>query len=112
MAGRYLFHVHRTAPAWRLVLGEGAAAPDGYAAQDWTFTRAPAPARRPTPIPTCARSATATAIACSRSARSSTSSPPTSPARETDDSRPYPPRAMFFRRIAQMISRKAASRSR
>lgn len=37
---RYLFHVHRLAPAWRLVLREGAAAPGAYAPADWTFTRA------------------------------------------------------------------------
>ncbi len=44
MGGRYLFHTHRAATAWRLVLSEGAAAPDGYAPDDWTFTRARAAA--------------------------------------------------------------------
>lgn len=37
-AGRYLFHVHRTAPAWRLVLAEGCS-PEEFQAADWTFTR-------------------------------------------------------------------------
>jgi hypothetical protein len=36
---RYLFHVHARAPGWRLVLRKDAPRPDGYAPDDWTFTR-------------------------------------------------------------------------
>lgn len=39
----YLFHVHARAPEWRLVLKAGAAPPEGYLAEDWTFTRARGP---------------------------------------------------------------------
>ncbi len=36
----YRFHVHRAAPAWRLVFLSGAQMPPGYVEADWRFTRA------------------------------------------------------------------------
>ncbi len=35
----YRFHVHKTAPAWRLVLDDGKAPPADYDPAAWTFTR-------------------------------------------------------------------------
>lgn len=35
----YRFHVHKLAPAWRLVPASGAAPPAGLNAEDWAFTR-------------------------------------------------------------------------
>lgn len=35
----YRFHVHRTLPAWRLVIRDGAGFPAATSADQWTFTR-------------------------------------------------------------------------
>ncbi len=37
---KYLFHVHRDIPAWRLVCRDDRAFPDGTTEAEWRFTRA------------------------------------------------------------------------
>jgi hypothetical protein len=37
---RYLFHVHRTVPRWRLVIREDTGMPAATTAEQWRFTRA------------------------------------------------------------------------
>lgn len=36
----YRFHVHRTLPAWRLVIGDASGFPAATSEDQWTFTRA------------------------------------------------------------------------
>lgn len=36
---RYLFHVHKTVPLWRLVIRNDLGFPSGANAQEWRFTR-------------------------------------------------------------------------
>jgi hypothetical protein len=37
---RYLFHVHRTVPSWRLVIRDDTGMPSATTPEQWRFTRA------------------------------------------------------------------------